>query len=57
MTQHVRTGYRKHRRATWAGVLVVAIVVALAATVLPAMTARRATRGSPRIRLECSPVE
>lgn len=36
MTQHVRAGYRRHRKATWAVVLVAAIAAALA-LVLPAL--------------------
>jgi hypothetical protein len=33
MTQHVRTSYRKHRRATWG--LAIALVLAVAAVVIP----------------------
>ena len=33
MTQHVRTSYRKHRRATWG--LAIALVLAIAAVVIP----------------------
>jgi hypothetical protein len=33
MTQHVRTSYRNHRRATWG--LVIAVVVAIAAVLVP----------------------
>jgi hypothetical protein len=38
MTQHVKTAYRRHRRGTWAAVLVVLGAAALA-TVLPAVAA------------------
>ena len=36
MTQHVRTSYRRHRKATWAAVLVVVVAAALA-LVVPAL--------------------
>lgn len=41
MSEHVRTNYRKHPRATWAGVLVVLVLAALV-VVLPAL-ARQTT--------------
>ena len=57
MTEHVRTNYRKHPRATWAGVLVVAIVVALAAAVLPATGAPGDNTGLPSDPLGVQPIE
>ena len=57
MTQHVRKNYRTHRKATWAGVLLVAIVVALAATVLPATGAHGTHTGLPSDPLGVQPVE
>ena len=57
MTEHVRTNYRNHRRATWAGVLVVAIVVALAATVLPATGAPNVDAGLKSDPVGVQPIE
>ena len=47
MTQHVRTSYRRHRKATWAIVLFIAIVGALVATVIPATGAPADVTGLP----------
>ena len=57
MTQHVRKSYRMHRKATWAGVLFVAIVGALAATVLPATGAPGDNTGLPSDPLAVQPIE
>jgi hypothetical protein len=57
MTQHVRTSYRKHRKATWAAVLLVAIVGALVATVIPATGAPGDPTGLKSDPLGVQPVE
>ena len=57
MTEHVRKSYRGHRRATWAGALVVAIVAALAAAVLPATGATGDPTGLPSDPLGVQPFE
>lgn len=45
MTQHVRAGYRRHRKATWAGVFVVLVAAALAA-VVPALAQNTSNCGN-----------
>jgi hypothetical protein len=57
MTQHVRSNYRIHRKATWAVVLFVAVVGALAATVLPAVGAPGDNTGLRSDPLQVQPVE
>ena len=57
MSEQVRTSYRNHRKAAWAVVLFVAIVVALAATVLPATGAPGDPTGLRSDPLGVQPVE
>src|ERR1700752_5267851 len=57
MTQHARTNYRRHRKATWAVVLFVAVVGALVAPVLPATGATGDPTGLPSDPLGVQPIE
>jgi hypothetical protein len=57
MTQHVRTSYKKHRKTTWGIVLLVAIVGALIATVIPATGAPGDPTGLRSDPLGVQPIE